>query len=983
MTTAFPGGIDSFPTVAAIAGSTTTLGANAHSTLHANLGAATTALERALASARSQFVYATDYGLGGGVATIGRYAGTTAPSDGDALRAWAVGLNSAKPTDPYSGGDFGVIGVLPNGSWTNTVPTETLAADATPGKWGWTTGVYTPLTIIAPPSGDVHIVTAGVGGTIIKAPSSGSPAVPLNNYSTATFTTLAVTGNQIRAAISAQTVPFLVGDPIAIQGDTGYGYLDWMHFTVTTDPNPDSTHVCFNAGENSNGTDTTNIKNALLTYGGGAVACPKVIHRPAWIMEPLGFGSNQHLYIWNLQLLGVPTGGLSADPNQNQYLPSAGFGLRRTAQVNTFGCSFSGLWAGDVVNGGPHGVLGTQGTNHFVSVQDRWINCHDGTLWLSNDSPDITVGGGRDYRFITPGHSSMQRAHHAFADDGAFQTVHFDGGANQNNAAYSWLFEGVLDVCPGSWKAIDGLQGRVKTESSGNSNIHDRSRRRLWQQSNGLVLRFEGGMNINGEGGSDSHRPWAVTGISMTDGTASPNSLAVLTATIVNATNIAPGDHIIIGPTKGNWVKGTVYASGDSVFAPSVPTVTGVTSDLTANTFSKTGHGLINGQTVRPTAHLVSTGLTLNDTYYVVGVSGITFQLALTSGGSAIDLTGSPDTNLTLSLTLRWVCNTGHTATASGAATGPPPATDWDQQLDVDGVGIVDTVSTVSNDQKITMRRPDYTDVAVTTSGAYTGSAGESVGFRMGAIDGGRIFLFCDQLHDTATDTLFWFDLGSPATGADVAPGGSSKFNPLNKVTFEFCNNSMQTSARRRLPRFRFNNTAAPFQPMSSRVVLGGNTYAVRLHDPADTIAIPVGGYVVLTTNATNHNQTVRVSVAADHTNRLALGGGIAMTGSPASGGTATVASGAGTAARVFYQGPVVLCTMPGTELGLDDPTTAFSSGAITEGQLVIDSSDSSGSVTAISGSPPTAGQRVVGRAITAAASNKVSVYLCEPYWTA
>jgi hypothetical protein len=66
-------------------------------------------------------------------------------------------------------------------------------------------------------------------------------------------------------------------------------------------------------------------------------------------------------------------------------------------------------------------------------------------------------------------------------------------------------------------------------------------------------------------------------------------------------------------------------------------------ADVTANTVSSAAHGLANTNQVlvyNVFAETLPAGLTEGTTYFVVGAATDTFQLALTSGGSAIDITG-------------------------------------------------------------------------------------------------------------------------------------------------------------------------------------------------------------------------------------------------------------------------------------------------------------------------------------------------------
>jgi hypothetical protein len=81
-------------------------------------------------------------------------------------------------------------------------------------------------------------------------------------------------------------------------------------------------------------------------------------------------------------------------------------------------------------------------------------------------------------------------------------------------------------------------------------------------------------------------------------------------------------------------------------------------TDGSANTFTKASHGLANGDKVKPTNVGAVTGITVNTEYYVVGVSGSAFQLALTLGGAAIDITYSTGTKPTFRLVATYVDET-------------------------------------------------------------------------------------------------------------------------------------------------------------------------------------------------------------------------------------------------------------------------------------------------------------------------------------
>ena len=69
-------------------------------------------------------------------------------------------------------------------------------------------------------------------------------------------------------------------------------------------------------------------------------------------------------------------------------------------------------------------------------------------------------------------------------------------------------------------------------------------------------------------------------------------------------------------------------------------------SDVTANTIASSAHGLVNGDRVmvyNVFAESLPTGLTEGTLYFVVGAATDTFQVSLTSGGAAVDITAVGD----------------------------------------------------------------------------------------------------------------------------------------------------------------------------------------------------------------------------------------------------------------------------------------------------------------------------------------------------
>lgn len=66
-------------------------------------------------------------------------------------------------------------------------------------------------------------------------------------------------------------------------------------------------------------------------------------------------------------------------------------------------------------------------------------------------------------------------------------------------------------------------------------------------------------------------------------------------------------------------------------------------ADVTANTITSNGHGLVNTDRVllfNVVGETIPAGITEGGAYFAVGVTTDTFQISLTSGGAAVDLTG-------------------------------------------------------------------------------------------------------------------------------------------------------------------------------------------------------------------------------------------------------------------------------------------------------------------------------------------------------
>lgn len=91
--------------------------------------------------------------------------------------------------------------------------------------------------------------------------------------------------------------------------------------------------------------------------------------------------------------------------------------------------------------------------------------------------------------------------------------------------------------------------------------------------------------------------------------------------------------------------------SGYSIVPAISALLTSVSSTIASSLFTKTSHGLVNGNAIMFAGLSTTTGVTNVTRYYVVGATTNTFQVSATVGGSAITLGGTTDAAITVSLT--------------------------------------------------------------------------------------------------------------------------------------------------------------------------------------------------------------------------------------------------------------------------------------------------------------------------------------------
>lgn len=106
-------------------------------------------------------------------------------------------------------------------------------------------------------------------------------------------------------------------------------------------------------------------------------------------------------------------------------------------------------------------------------------------------------------------------------------------------------------------------------------------------------------------------------------------------------------------------------------------TAVSVTIQTAADTVTLTAHGIPNGTQMSFSTIVTSTGIAIKTIYYVINATANTFQIALTAGGSAINITGSDGTGtITYPNTIQSiVLNTSVTMNVNSSATGTVTAT--------------------------------------------------------------------------------------------------------------------------------------------------------------------------------------------------------------------------------------------------------------------------------------------------------------------
>lgn len=124
---------------------------------------------------------------------------------------------------------------------------------------------------------------------------------------------------------------------------------------------------------------------------------------------------------------------------------------------------------------------------------------------------------------------------------------------------------------------------------------------------------------------------WTLTDIVFKDGPYFPVNTEDTTLTISLA-------------DTANW---TTSFTNSTLEAEQVITVTASSVDIATESFTSDNHPFVNGQKVRFTGGTSIAGVTAGTDYFIVQATQNTFKLATSAGGTPVDITNAPTTDLT------------------------------------------------------------------------------------------------------------------------------------------------------------------------------------------------------------------------------------------------------------------------------------------------------------------------------------------------
>lgn len=930
-------------------------------------------------------IYATDYGLGDGVT-----------SDNAALDAFFAALSGAFTQVGLDRAGSGIKGILPAGTWVYT-PAATGTCFPVIAPTGTNAG---SITIEGQGSGSTTLTTSGALGhklTMSGAATRGSGAAGVSGSLNPGANGITLSFGTAHGGVEGQTIALQV---------TSRGRKIWCHYSII-DPAPgaDNTKLIYGVASAT----TTADLNLVIPPTGDVYFCE-------YMVEPLNFSTKGPFFIDKLTL----------QAGTNTDTPTDGFGIRMTARVNVMpDCQVRGFWMGASINGTVHGGQGSQNTDHnFIYSRDFQSNQialgfidNSKSSWPSQVGTGL--GGGRDNHLLGANFGGTGLYSITVNDGGSFQTLDVSS-TNMKGGSSPLFFEGVDGVDPVEPLGIDGIEGWVKFEGSGNwSFALDETKRRIFQKSLLAGFRIESSVDINGAdqgtpGGAGTvpqgtfndftDKPWTATNVSLKNIASMPTITADVPAAMFG------GD--------GGCDIGTIVVIG---LAQRASTDSGYASD---------GITVVSGKKFQS----ATAKFTQDDVNLRIDCAG---------------LTGGSDTIASWNSATEVVMKNNVTAATGQAWTIRNDGTKNQASVNHEGrVATTDYVSPAAGLCRITMPFPTFNGTFPDSTTIYTAIAGELGCMRVGSLHAWDTPMTMDTpALDRMCRSSMFFDLKSLSSGNitmiqdDINPAprkalpsfriwdalarrkidgvanttttftsATAKFNqddvgkslscvgiglPSDTTTIASVTNKttviMNDAATSSATGLTFTVGAAKaIPPFRFSVTHGQNKFYLYKHAQGDTNAIVKGGYCEFTSGSSG-NLDLQSSVAS----RVKLGAGVAMgaSGVGALPGVSTTvgaifnaAAVGSSAARVFFDSPTLLVAQYPTVLSLTDETNQLiASGSIAAGSLLADKGDGSGQVVqvALTTGVPTAGQRIVGQAIALATTgNPVAAVICHPYWT-
>jgi hypothetical protein len=294
----------------------------------------------------------------------------------------------------------------------------------------------------------------------------------------------------------------------------------------------------------------------------------------------------------------------------------------------------------------------------------------DGALTIDGDDATY-MSGTVGWSAGAPGNSSVY-SEHGFLFPRTITSVKYKvsasasgSGSTDNGCTVRYHIQYALDSDPATWVTFTGLSAESNQNSGGgggstSASVSGNATSSVGTIANVIKIRalvtIEGYANESG-GGSATGYIYTIEAYGPPSqyvtfrlskkilGKMQDYNAAILTP-YTNGTWISPGIQTnaeTFGEMQWNELKDASdeidFFTRTGATQASVENGTACVADNTANKFTAVGHGLVNTNRVTLDATVMPTGIVKTRVYFVVGVAGSDFQVALTSGGSAVDFT--------------------------------------------------------------------------------------------------------------------------------------------------------------------------------------------------------------------------------------------------------------------------------------------------------------------------------------------------------